>query len=457
MMEADDTELDPPATEPNLNPRKLDRHEAILRAPRPKPARYNRKIVILFAGSAAAVTAGALLAPSLLSSVHKDGPPPPAPTSFAASAPIEPISYGTAPAESSSGAPGLDCSQYPGMPGCAAQNAAAAATPPTAASNVHTPPGDEGAAQASSPASLSKDSSAPGAPAPGNAARPSNVFFGGENAPSPRGSPPAAGAAMNADVRAASGASPAITQVPFPSPLARPFGALGAKEGDQTADVMAQNGQAEKAAFIRAGASQDYVETRLQKPRSPYEIKAGTVISAALLTAINSDLPGEVIAQVSTPVYDHATSRFVLIPQGARLIGRYDAQVAYGQIRALIVWRRLIFPNGDSLNLGAMAATDGAGAAGLSDQVNDHFGQLAKGIVISTLLSMGLASAQDAEARSSGTLVLNAGESGLANQAQSVGSRIANRDLGRQPTLQIRQGAEVRLLVDKDLILEPYH
>ena len=262
---------------------------------------------------------------------------------------------------------------------------------------------------------------------------------------------------MNADVRAASGASPAITQVPFPSPLARPFGALGAKEGDQTADVMAQNGQAEKAAFIRAGASQDYVETRLQKPRSPYEIKAGTVISAALPTAINSDLPGEVIAQVSTPVYDHATSRFVLIPQGARLIGRYDAQVAYGQIRALIVWRRLIFPNGDSLNLGAMAATDGAGAAGLSDQVNDHFGQLAKGIVISTLLSMGLASAQDAEARSSGTLVLNAGESGLANQAQSVGSRIANRDLGRQPTLQIRQGAEVRLLVDKDLILEPYH
>jgi type IV secretion system protein VirB10 len=220
---------------------------------------------------------------------------------------------------------------------------------------------------------------------------------------------------------------------------------------------MAQNGQAEKAAFVRTAASQDYVEARLEKPRSPYEIKAGTVIPAALLTAINSDLPGEVIAQVTQPVYDHVTGRYVLIPQGARIIGRYDAQVAYGQTRALVVWHRVIFPNGASLNFGNMAATDPTGASGVADRVNDHFGQLAKGIALSTLLSMGVSSAQDAQARSSGTLVLNSGASGVANEAASVGSRIANRDLNRQPTLQIRQGAQVRVLVDKDMILEPYN
>jgi type IV secretory pathway VirB10-like protein len=221
--------------------------------------------------------------------------------------------------------------------------------------------------------------------------------------------------------------------------------------------VMAQNGQAEKAAFVRSAPSQDYVEAKLQKPRSPYEIKAGTVIPAALLTAINSDLPGEVIAQVTEPVYDHVTGRYVLIPQGARLIGRYDAQVAYGQTRALVVWRRVIFPNGNSLDFGGMAAADPTGAAGLSDRVNDHFGQLAKGIVLSTLLSMGVSSAQDAQARSSGTLVLNSGASGLANEAESVGSRLTNRDLNRQPTIEIRQGAQVRVLIDRDMILEPYN
>ena len=92
------------------------------------------------------------------------------------------------------------------------------------------------------------------------------------------------------------------------------------------------------------------------------------MIPAALITAINSDLPGEVIAQVTEPVYDHATGRTVLIPQGSRLIGQYDSQVAYGQERALIAWNRVIMPNGRSINIGSMTGADLTGASGLHDR-----------------------------------------------------------------------------------------
>ena len=108
-------------------------------------------------------------------------------------------------------------------------------------------------------------------------------------------------------------------------------------------------------------------------------MKAGTVIPAALITALNSDLPGEVIAQVTEPVYDHVTGRTVLIPQGSRLIGQYDSQIAYGQQRALIAWNRIIMPDGRSINIGSMSGADLSGAAGLQDRVDDHCWQLARG------------------------------------------------------------------------------
>ena len=222
------------------------------------------------------------------------------------------------------------------------------------------------------------------------------------------------------------------------------------------AEIQAQNGQGEKRQFAAGSRADDYLTNPLRDAISPWEVKAGTIIPAALITAINSDLPGEVIAQVTEPVYDHATGRTVLIPQGSRLIGQYDSQVAYGQSRALVAWNRIIMPNGRSINIGSMTGADLTGASGLQDQTDGHFWQLAKGVVLSTLFSVGAASAQDAGARSSGGLVINSATSGISNEAQQVGQRITERDLNRQPTIRVRAGWPLRVIVNKDMILAPY-
>ena len=220
--------------------------------------------------------------------------------------------------------------------------------------------------------------------------------------------------------------------------------------------MQLQNGQGEKRQFAAGARADDYLANPLRDAISPWEVKAGTMIPAALITAINSDLPGEVIAQVTEPVYDHATGRTVLIPQGSRLIGQYDSQVAYGQERALIAWNRVIMPNGRSINIGSMTGADLTGASGLQDRTDDHFGQLAKGVLLSTLFSVGAASAQDASARSSGSLVINSAGSGISNESQQVGQRITERDLNRQPTLSVRAGWPLRVIVNKDMVLAPY-
>lgn len=424
-------EASPQAIEPKLHPQ-----EARLRAPRSSPARYSRKAAIILSSATAVAVAGAMVIPMLIKSRPAGDPVTSTPNGTSPSGTavaVAAMTYAATPANSATDGSGVDCSQYPGMPTCAAKTAAAEATataqPATSPSNSPT----------AAPTAISRASNTD----PGQSAtRSTNVFFQGQSSSAP--------------LTAASPRAPATP--PGPATLTSPLSpTLPIRDSVAPGEVMEQNGQREKAAFIKASSSSDYVEAKLEKPRSPYEIKAGTFIAAALLTAIDSDLPGEVVAQVTEPVFDFATGRYLLIPQGARIIGRYDAQVAYGQTRALVVWRRLIFPNGASLDFGAMPATDASGSAGLSDRVNDHFGQLAKGVVLSTLLSMGVASAEDARARSSGAMVLNAGASGVANEASTVGSHIASRDLGRQPTLQIRQGAKVRVLLDKDLILEPYN
>ncbi|MDZ4051649.1 MAG: TrbI/VirB10 family protein, partial [Phenylobacterium sp.] len=225
---------------------------------------------------------------------------------------------------------------------------------------------------------------------------------------------------------------------------------------ERSAEVQPQNGQGAKRQFLAGSRSEDYLANPLLPPLSPWEVKAGTLISAALITAINSDLPGEVIAQVTRPVYDHATGRTVLIPQGARLIGQYDSQVAYGQQRALIAWNRIVMPDGRSINIGSMTGTDLAGASGLRDRTDGHFGELARGILLSTIFSIGAASAQDAGTRSSGGLVVNSAASGISNQAQQTGQRITERDLNRQATITVRAGWPLQVIVNKDMILAPY-
>ena len=250
----------------------------------------------------------------------------------------------------------------------------------------------------------------------------------------------------------------AASQTPDPAPmlaaaLAPGFGALPVPAAG---DVQPANGQAGKRQFAAGARVDDYLTNPLQAPISPWEVKAGTIIAAALITAINSDLPGQVIAQVTEPVYDHRTGATVLIPQGSRLIGQYDSQVAYGQSRALIAWNRVIMPDGRSINIGSMAGADLSGAAGLQDQTDGHFWQLARGIALSTVFSVGAAAAQDAGTRSSGGLVINSAGSGISTSAQQVGQQVTARDLNRQATLRIRAGWPLRVIVNKDMILAPY-
>jgi type IV secretion system protein VirB10 len=237
-------------------------------------------------------------------------------------------------------------------------------------------------------------------------------------------------------------------------PVGMPVGAPGWQ--GPPGEVQPGNGQLAKQRFAENVRADDYVQNSLRAPLSPWEVKAGTIIPAALLTALNSDLPGDVIAQVTQPVYDHVTGRTVLVPQGSRLIGRYDSQVAYGQNRALVAWNRIIMPNGRSINIGSMTGADATGAVGLKDRTDQHTWQLARGILLSTVFSIGVAAAQDANERSSGAFIVNSGAAGIAQSAQQVGQQVTQRDLNRQPTLKVRVGFPVRVLVNKDMILAPY-
>ena len=185
---------------------------------------------------------------------------------------------------------------------------------------------------------------------------------------------------------------------------------------------------------------------------SPWTLAAGTVIPASLITGLNSDLPGMVVAQVTENVRDTATGHAILIPQGAKLIGSYDSVVAYGQQRALLVWKRITFPDGSSIQLDNMSATDVAGYAGLEDKVDFHEWRLLKGIALSSLLGIGSELGYGGDDRN---LVRALRESAQQNGARA-GEQIVSRNLDVQPTLTVRPGWPVRAILHKDLILKPW-
>jgi len=226
----------------------------------------------------------------------------------------------------------------------------------------------------------------------------------------------------------------------------------GALPGGASAFGNDPNAQTRKEGFA-AGSVDDgiYNPYRLQNPASPYQLMAGTIIPATLLTGVNSDLPGQVIAQVSEPVYDTVTGDTLLLPQGARVMGRYDSVIAYGQSRALIVWSRIILPDGSSIRIDNLPATDARGFAGLSDRVDHHGWQLAKGIALSTLLSVGTELANDDDDRL-GRAIKDAVQTGTTQ----AGEQIVQRQLDVQPTFTIRPGWRLRIIVNKDIILKPY-
>ncbi|MCC2977112.1 conjugal transfer protein TrbI [Sphingomonas sp. PL-96] len=190
---------------------------------------------------------------------------------------------------------------------------------------------------------------------------------------------------------------------------------------------------------------------RLRAPVSPNSLLAGSVIAASLITGLKSDLPGMVTAQVTQNVFDTVTGSILLVPQGARLIGKYDSVVAFGQRRALVVWQRLILPDGSALRLDNMPATDLAGYAGVADKVDFHTWTLLKGVAIATTLGVGSELSISGES----DLVQAIRESAQSNTARA-GDQITQRNLDIPPTITIRPGAPVRVLVTRDLILAPW-
>jgi type IV secretion system protein TrbI len=224
-----------------------------------------------------------------------------------------------------------------------------------------------------------------------------------------------------------------------------------------TSDPTAlQNRQEQKQTF--AANASDTVHRNpgsLQLPVSPYQVMAGTIIPAALVTGINSDLPGQVIANVTEAVYDTATGRYLLVPQGSRLMGRYDSQVAFGQRRVLLIWTRLILPDTSSIALDRLPGIDPAGYAGLEDGVDWHWDRILAGAALSTLLGVGAELAAP-DNRNDGNRASNAARQSAQDTVNEVGQEITKRNASIQPTLTIRPGFPMRVMVNKDLILRPY-
>lgn len=221
-------------------------------------------------------------------------------------------------------------------------------------------------------------------------------------------------------------------------------------------ETFAQNGQDRKLLFVNAPADRrTTAPDRLARPASPFVVQAGTIIAAALMTGIRSDLPGQITAQITEAVFDSPTGRAKLIPQGARLIGIYDSQVAFGQSRVLLVWTRLIMPNGRSIVLERQQGADAGGYSGLEDEADNHWKQLLGAAALSTLLGVGTELGSGAD-HGSNTAVLQALRLGAANSLNQTGQQVVRRNLDIQPTLTIRPGFPVRVIVNRDLVLEPY-
>ncbi len=223
--------------------------------------------------------------------------------------------------------------------------------------------------------------------------------------------------------------------------------------GDAVAEPVQPSGPKSEAdrrqAFLeRANDRRTVSGERLSGIASPNILQAGSVIPAALITGLRSDLPGLVTAQVTQNVYDSPTGRILLIPQGSRLIGDYDADVAFGQSRILLAWIRLILPDGRSIVLERQPASDPSGFAGLQDGTNDHWGGILKAALVSTLVGVGseLGSGSDGD-------LARAFRRGTQDSIGRAGEQIVSRELNVRPTLTIRPGFPVRVLVTRDLIL----
>lgn len=191
---------------------------------------------------------------------------------------------------------------------------------------------------------------------------------------------------------------------------------------------------------------------RIEAAASPWLVTSGSVIAASLVTGLNSELPGIVIAQVSENVFDSVTGRTLLIPQGARLIGRYESNTSYSQQRAFVFWQRIIWPDGSSLTLEDAPASDPSGYAGIRDRVDAHGWQLIKGVALSTLLGVGT----ELGTGNGESELVRAMREAAQQSGERAGDRLVERSLDIRPTMVVRPGWPVRVLVHRDLVLAPW-
>ncbi|GAM65484.1 conjugative transfer protein trbI [Vibrio ishigakensis] len=213
--------------------------------------------------------------------------------------------------------------------------------------------------------------------------------------------------------------------------------------------------QARKQAFLDTPNKAGYLDAQRERPMSDYELTVGTVIPATLISAINSDIPGNLIAQVSQNVYDSATGDAILIPQGTRLYGTYDSQVVYGQRRLPVTWSRVNFPDGTKLNLGNMASLDVTGMNGLTGEVNHHFWRLfAQATLLGGIAGLSQVGLDDGDDDSD-----SVGESvadGVTQQYAQTGNELIRKNMDVQPTIEVDNATEFYIMVSQDIALMPY-
>jgi type IV secretion system protein VirB10 len=228
--------------------------------------------------------------------------------------------------------------------------------------------------------------------------------------------------------------------------------AAAMKAGGQDADP---NGQAAKESFFNQDIAElGYLPKSVVPQMSPYELKRGSVIPATLVTGINSDLPGRITAQVSQNVYDSATGRHLLIPQGSKLFGRYDSNVSFGQNRVLVIWTDIIFPNGATLQIGGMAGTDAAGYGGFSDKVDNHYFETFGSAILVALIGAGteMMIPQDRNSFGTANSAEDAARRSFAETFGQISEQTVEKNLNVQPTLEIRPGYQFNVLVDQDMV-----
>jgi type IV secretion system protein TrbI len=217
------------------------------------------------------------------------------------------------------------------------------------------------------------------------------------------------------------------------------------------------NRQDEKLDFLEVmGASDEVLMSFRKRPHSDFSLMAGTIIPGVLLSGLNSDLPGQILGQVSQNVFDTATGRYLLVPQGTKVIGRYDSRVSYGQERLLIVWNRLVFPDATSISFDTMPGVDLTGQAGLSDRVNNHYLRLFSGALLSSVLGAGAQVANGPNYQTADPAFGQLALQGIAKNIIEVGQEITRKNLNIQPTLEVRPGFRFNIFVNKDMALEPY-